>query len=232
MTFEAYYDTHWLPEGDYFRIHRQRFLQSWDFIEAQNFAPVGTVLDVGGIGPLSAYLEVEHGWTTHQTKTDLRYPLPIPSDTFELVICTETIEHIKDVESSEIKDLESFNYSGVIAMLTELRRALRSDGGLFISTPNANSLITLEKWLDGELLLMDPHHVREFSIRELGRIALQAGFCTQAVRTVDSWETPRSTKLAALEKRLAESQDARQVERGDNIFALFTKTPETRSDNA
>ena len=29
MSFESYYDAHWLPLGDYFAIHRSRFLQSF-----------------------------------------------------------------------------------------------------------------------------------------------------------------------------------------------------------
>lgn len=225
MTFEAYYDTHWLAKAGYFEIHRQRFLQSWDFLNALSLPPAGSVLDVGGIGPLSAYLDEAHGWTTYQTKTDLRYPIAAPSDAFDLVICTETIEHIKDVDSREISDLESFNYSGVVAMLGELRRAMKDAGRLFITTPNANSFITLEKWLDGELLLMDPLHVREFSVRDLSRIAMQIGLTPQIVKTVESWGSPRPWKVAALKKILADIPDFDQSERGDNILALFSRTP-------
>ena len=227
MNFLSYYDDKWTPRGDYFRVHRKRFLQSWDFLDSMGMKPVGMALDVGGAGPLSLYLQEVCGWTSQWSKTDLRYPLEIESNAFDLVICTETIEHIKDVESSEISDLELYNYSGVLNMLEELKRVMKHDGRLFLTTPNANSYITLSKWLSGEVLLMDPNHVREFSVRDLRRVAFQAGLDAEAIKTFDSWGDEFGAGVKDLSALLENLISARAVERDDNIFALFRKIDDT-----
>jgi len=229
MNFLSYYDEEWAPKGDYFRVHRNRFMQSWDFLDSLGLKSIGMVLDVGGAGPLSLYLQEFCGWTSRWSMTDLRHSLEFESDTFDLVICTETIEHIKDVDSREISDLESFNYSGVTRMLQELKRVMTPDGLLFLTTPNANSYITLSKWINGEVLLMDPNHVREFSVRDLQRTALNAGLDTKVIRTFDSWGQQFGVEVADLASLLEDVTSAKAVERDDNIFAVFRKSDKSGS---
>lgn len=227
MSFETYYDEYCLPQGDYFKVHRKRFVQSWSFLEALGLKSGGKLLDVGGTGPISSYLRDFYGWQAEDTSNDLRYPIEHVSDKFDLVICTETIEHIKDLDSSEIADLEAFNYSGILVMLNELKRVMKADGCLFLSTPNANSYITLHRWLTGDIMLMDPNHVREFSVQELGRIARQAGLYPKSIVTVDSWDVQYASTMARLKTQFVRYLLRRlspRVERGDNIFGLFEKT--------
>lgn len=218
--FEQYYDAEWLGLADYFRIHRARFIQTFDFARRQCDSPMGRALDVGGVGPVSAYFEKRFGWSVDKTETDLRKPLAIRDDAYDLILCTETIEHIKDVESCEIRDLEAFNYSGIHSMLRELRRAMKTTGRLVITTPNANSYITLHKWLGGENLLMDPQHVREFSVADLKRVAAQCGLVEIVVSTIDSWQD-FGGYVAELKKTLQRFPDIGRIERGDNIIAAF-----------
>lgn len=218
--FEQYYDSNWLQLGEYFRIHRARFIQTYEFARRHCGAMGGHLLDVGGIGPVSAYLGNRFGWSLEQTTTDLRQPLSISDARFDLILCTEVIEHIKDVESSALRDLEGFNFSGIRSMLTELRRALKATGRLVITTPNANSYITLHKWLNGEALLMDPQHVREFSVADLKRVATQCGLTEISVTTIDSWEN-FGGYVTELRKVLERFPGAGHVERGDNIVAAF-----------
>jgi SAM-dependent methyltransferase len=66
--------------------------------------------------------------------------LPFDDDTFELAVCFEAIEHVVDA-------------GGVI---DELRRVVRSDGILVVSSPNPKI------YPEG-----NPHHVRELSVEEL-----------------------------------------------------------------
>lgn len=223
MDFLTYYDEEWAPKGDYFRVHRKRFIQSWDFLNSAALASTGMVLDVGGAGPLSLYLGEFCGWTSSWSTTDLRYSLELESANFDLVICTETIEHVKDVDSKEISDLELFNYSGITSMLEELKRVMKPDGLLFISTPNANSYITLSKWLNGELLLMDPNHVREFSVRDLLRVASNVGLEAKVITTLDCWDQQFGEDVVELAALLEPVTSAKVVERNDNIFAVFRK---------
>jgi len=222
--FTQYYDRIYLGSADYFEVHRDRFIDSWKFLVEHGLAESQSVLDVGGIGPLSAFLRDRHQRTVRQTDTDLRYALDVESNSCELVICTETIEHIKDQESSAVFDLERFNFSGIDSLLKELHRICTSGGAVFISTPNANSLITLHKWLHGEALLMDPNHVRELSVADLRAHALKAGFEVQTLVTVNSWRRHFGLPAEALSKALAALHGSVGVPRGCNIFALLRKT--------
>jgi SAM-dependent methyltransferase len=141
-----------------------------------------------GIGPLGEYLLESRQFSVLESKTDLRDRLPFEDAQFDPVICTETIEHNKDVDSQEIKDLESFNYSGINNLLAEIGRILKPKGKLLVTTPNANSYNALAKWLTGQLPLMHAEHVNEFSIGELKRVVAQAGLTVEHIATYDSWQ--------------------------------------------
>jgi SAM-dependent methyltransferase len=223
MSFESYYDERWLPKGDYFQTHRKRFLQSWELLDSLDLESHGMVLDVGGAGPLSLYLKEALGWQPSMSFTDLRHALEFKSESFDLVICTETIEHIKDIDSNKISDLELFNYSGVTGMLEEFKRVMKPDALLFMTTPNANSFITLSKWLSGEVLLMDPNHVREFSVRDLVRVTSDVGLEATLVRTCDSWGEHFGASVTDLKALFENVPLLDAVERDDNIFAVFRK---------
>jgi len=79
-------------------------------------------------------------------------PIPFPDETFDFVVCFETVEHIAD-------DLE---------FIREIRRVLRVGGELLISTPNkdisASSGVSLNEW-----------HVREYTLPSLKELLRNAG---------------------------------------------------------
>lgn len=89
---------------------------------------------------------------------DLR-KLPLEDDSFDVVVSFETIEHIDHPEVA----------------LAELRRVLRSDGVLIISSPNP------EVYLGG-----NEHHVHEFRPEELTQ-AVGAHFSNVALYRQDAW---------------------------------------------
>lgn len=225
MTFDDYYASHWLPRGEYFAVHQLRFQTSWHYLQSLGLPDRGRVLDVAGSGPLSDYLRLAFGWQVVVTQSDLRHPLPLGDAAFDLIVCTETIEHIKDVESSALSDLERFNYSGVLTMLRELAKRLAPEGRLFITTPNANSYITLHKWLGGETLLLDPAHVREFTVADLSRVARESGLRCLQIQTKDCWPSNVGDQAAAAKLLLAPLLAQSAIERGDNIFAVFGRSP-------
>jgi SAM-dependent methyltransferase len=79
-------------------------------------------------------------------------PLPLDDSAFDLVLCAETIEHVRDVQ----------------LLLSEIRRVLRPGGRLALTTP-AN--LPLGRRPDP----LSPH-LRQFTRRSLSRLLDQLGF--------------------------------------------------------
>ena len=97
------------------------------------------------------------------------------------------------------------------------------EGRLLVTTPNACSLLTLEKWLAGHVLLMDPAHVREFTPSDLQRVASECGLAAQSMITVNSWEAQYRRSVTWLSKLLQLAPEVGSIERGDNIVAVFVR---------
>lgn len=222
--FSQYYESQWLKRDNYFSIHEARFVESWDFLSHLPWDG-RDVLDIGGIGPLADFASTQLRARTSETKTDLRSALPFADSSFDIIFCTETIEHIKDIESDDIRDLEAFNFSGIMNMLSEFRRIGRQNSLIFITTPNSSSFVTLHKWISAEALFMDPQHVREFTVTDLKEKCEAAQLVPIRVETKDTWSRAFGLPLAQLKQTLIKagySMDGR----GDNILGLFRNNKE------
>ena len=119
--------------------------------------PKGRVLDVGaGSGELSRRFaeighetaacncmpesEWRHRGMVDYRRCDLAKGIPFPDASFDYVVCLEVIEHLDDP----------------LALCCELRRVLRKDGRLFISTPNILSLRSRVRFLlDGSFVFFN-----------------------------------------------------------------------------
>lgn len=220
-VFELYYQSEWLNRHSYFADHQKRFLESWSVVKQLPWSNA-VVLDIGGVGPLASFAGKRFGSQLLSTSNDLRKRFPIESNVADIVLCTETIEHIKDLDSDAISDLEAFNYSGIKNMLAEIARIGKPGAKVFISTPNSSSMISLCKWLDCEPLMMDARHVRELTASDLIAQCEACGLETDEVKIVDTWTTK------ALEERVRPLVSALRAlgydveHRADNILALFT----------
>ena len=89
-------------------------------------------------------------------------PLPFADGEFELVLCTETIEHVRDVQ----------------LFLSEVRRVLRPGGGLALTTPAHGRLTALWALVRGFESAFEPlsPHLRFFTRRSLGQLLDAMGF--------------------------------------------------------
>ena len=85
-------------------------------------------------------------------------PLPFDDGAFDLVLCTETIEHVRDVQ----------------LLLSEIRRVLRPGGVLALTTP---ALFTYGRRPDP----LSPH-LRFFTRRSLRRLLDELGFDVEWLR--------------------------------------------------
>lgn len=96
-------------------------------------------------------------------------PLPLDDGAFDLVLCAETLEHVRDVQ----------------LMLSEVRRVLRPGGRLAVTTPAHGRLTGVEVAVRGFERRFDPlsPHVRFFTRRSLLTILDALGFDPGDIRS-------------------------------------------------
>ena len=89
-------------------------------------------------------------------------PLPLADSSFDLVVCAETLEHVRDVQ----------------LLLSEVRRVLRPGGRLAVTTPAHGRLTGLDVLVRGFERRFPPlsPHVRFFTQRSLGGLLAEMGF--------------------------------------------------------
>ena len=224
--FETYYDKKWVPMHEYFGFHKRRFVDSVEFLDpfVEPYSHIADLVQPGdGPGPIAEFFSLEKNAALTLITTDLRERLQVSDSHCNVVLCTETIEHIKDRESSKIFDLERFNYSGVDSMLLEIHRILKPEGMLFITTPNSLSFTQLYKWLMGELPYMDANHIREYTVSLLNEVCARNGFGPIAIELRNSWGNVPANILADLEQLLASCPVKRDLQREENIYALYRR---------
>jgi SAM-dependent methyltransferase len=89
-------------------------------------------------------------------------PLPLPDGDFDLVLCAETIEHVRDVQ----------------LLLSEVRRVLAPGGRLALTTPahgRATGLAILARGFERDFDPLSPH-LRFFTRRSLRRLLNELAF--------------------------------------------------------
>ena len=85
-------------------------------------------------------------------------PFPLGDAEFDLVLCAETLEHVRDVQ----------------LLLSEIRRVLRPGGTLALTTPSSPPLIRPPDPLSP--------HLRMLTRRSLGRLLEELGFELDSLR--------------------------------------------------
>jgi SAM-dependent methyltransferase len=146
----------------------------------EGLGAVGRALDVGcGDGRLTQALAAEELTAADVSRVALQRarrrcpdasfvtlepddPLPFSDAAFELALCAETLEHVRDVQ----------------LLLSELRRVLAPGGTLAITTPAHSRLTALDLLVRGFERRFDPlsPHLRFFTRRSLAALLGELGF--------------------------------------------------------
>jgi 2-polyprenyl-3-methyl-5-hydroxy-6-metoxy-1,4-benzoquinol methylase len=150
-------------------------------------------------------------------------PYPLPSESFDVVLLTEVLEHLRDYP---------------LKALVETRRLLRPGGLLVITTPNAASLQNRARLLLGRSVhspLRDwmfglPHarHAREYTQSELRELVADAGL--EVVRVYGRHfyvGSGRRGTLAVAAKRILDRLGRLRPSLGSGL-ALLALRPPTR----
>jgi SAM-dependent methyltransferase len=95
-------------------------------------------------------------------------PLPLADNAFDLVLCAETIEHVRDVA----------------LLVSEARRVLEPGGTFAVTTPGhgrMSSVAMLARGIENQLDPRSPH-LRHFSARSLRGVLDEGGFDISSLR--------------------------------------------------
>jgi ubiquinone/menaquinone biosynthesis C-methylase UbiE len=157
--------------------HRVRFVHSLD--------PVDSALDLGcGDGRLSAEikardltvadvsavaLERAARRVPDATRAELSpdAPLPFADSSFDLVLCAETLEHVRDLQ----------------LLISEARRVLRPGGALAVTTPahgRADGVAIVASGFESRFEPMSPH-IRFLTRRSLRELLDGMGFLVRSL---------------------------------------------------
>ena len=149
----------------------------------QVLAPGHRALEFGGGGVVTEILRAAFPHVRFESSHfDLRHAFPLPSESFDVVVSMEVLEHISDVEYHH-----ATQYSDARRCLQETFRVLKPGGRMFLTTPNAASTWVLQRALLQQPPWMWEHHFREYTVPELVKLVEEPGFSIERVETEQVW---------------------------------------------
>lgn len=181
----------------------------------------GRIVEIGSLDhPASRALwqHFPNAQPTAATNDFRKEPLPFADGSVDSMVCLEVLEHLSDPDYAHATSL-----SGVFYFLEEVYRVLAVGGRALFTTPNAASLLTIERALSHEPPLAHPWHFREFTPGELRRILQSVGFGVELLRTEYVWMVWDLDLIRRLVRRGGYSMG----DRGDDIFVVVSR-PATR----
>jgi SAM-dependent methyltransferase len=181
-AFEKSFETALTPaEADYLTTHKKRILKSIEWL-APYIRADSSILELGGGMFPEIFQAVYPDIRGDNTNTDLRFPLPIPSEQYDVVVNTELIEHLKDRVESPV---DRFDFSGLRMLLSESYRVLKPGGITFVTTPNASSMGVIYRILMGRPPYYYLPHVREYTIHEVRDFLEELHFSVERIETLN-----------------------------------------------
>lgn len=156
------------------RPHVARYMQTLTVINETMLKNDGvvTVWEVGGKSFFTKVLELlyPNAMICH-ARGDLRLiDSPGWHESFDLVLCMEVLEHIKDIEDGSEFNAErdaQFNWSGIRHVFEVMWKCLKPGARLMFTTPNVAGYKNIVNLIYGECPFFYQPHVREMCRREL-----------------------------------------------------------------
>lgn len=206
---------HWLAH--YLTIAHDRLLIAGQDL-AKHLGTETEILDVGGNEQIQEVLEgifqrpLNYQWTNH-LGFDLREnPLPHPDESFDVVVCWETSEHLWSVKPGG-----TVAWDGVLHSTREMHRVLRPGGVFHLTTTNRFCPRTFNNFIRGDEGQIksaswgNEGHIREFSGPELIRLAKETGFRDAVVTSINGYNLHFSETKALLIRPKMEAAIGRKL---------------------
>ncbi len=202
--------------------HKTRFWET--YLRLDEYIEIGKkFLDLGGESKITNYLKNQLGIAVDVYGQDLRYPFDLKKNNYDLILCLEVIEHIKDrTETSGINEVAMFTRSGVRNVFTESRRVLKDGGILFMTTPNACCIDSIARIFLYQAPQLYSPHVKEVAATELNDIAKECDFELIAYSTANVWNPLPPIDREHITGILREANIPTD-DRGDDMFLVFQK---------
>lgn len=201
---------------EYRKVHERRYALSMEWLRPYLSKGKRDILELGGASPFTAMLS---GHAVGLVSSDLRYPIQMAANFWDVVLCMEVIEHVNDTDGLHTE----WQGDGVRTMLSEAYRVCKRGGVLFLTTPNASSITALHHAMTGSPPMIFRPHVREYVPFELDELVRAAQFTIERRETLDVW---RNAITDEQHKQLqgALYNHGYPVElRGEDIFLLARK---------
>lgn len=202
--------------------HKTRFWET--YLRLNDHLEIGKqLLELGGESKITNYLKTQLGIAVDVYSQDLRYPFELNTNGYDLILCLEVIEHIKDrTETGGINEIAMFTRSGVRNVYNESWRVLRDGGILFMTTPNACCIDSIARIFLYQAPQLYAPHVKEFSAIELIDMAKESGFELIAYSTANVWY-PHPTIDRDRITSILRDANIPTDDRGDDMFLVFQK---------
>jgi SAM-dependent methyltransferase len=220
--YEADYETEFLAQR--FRIYLSlKWLE--EALESYGNPEISTnlqALEMGGVTIVTDLLMKrfpQYGW--QNTHFDIRYAWDIPSESVDVIVSMEVLEHLSDLPDG-INN--GFYSTGMKAALRESYRVLKPGGILFLTTPNGASAFNLLKSLAGAPAWFYPLHVREYTLEELHSALAETGLKVQRSQAVQCLTVDHQIDYTSVFQAMLQSPARINLEqRGDDLFVVAIK---------
>jgi SAM-dependent methyltransferase len=217
---------------EYLETHKLRFETTIKHLKEAGVLRDGiNILELGTPNEFTEVLKGECKANITNTCSDLRYA-PIMrwgdgenlAEEFDLILCMELIEHIKDQNTNDIGQLACFNGSGIKGLVSECNKLLKQDGALFVSTPNVHCYAIMHNWCVKNEIYTYDLHPRELTEAYLKEVLGE--YFDIKIDYFDCWSCHGVERIFMnmAENFLKENGYDTENRDKDNLFALCTKS--------
>lgn len=213
---------------DYVRTHLLRYKLSLEYIQPYlELNPV--ILELGNKGYFCKIINYLYPHIQIECiVSDLRYDFNTNvSDKYDMILCMEVLEHIKDQEHSDDilnmsnLHLETFMGDGVISLLSNCNRLMKSTGKLFLTTPNINGYMNIKRIINYDYPFGYEPHPREFTYKNVIYFLEKAGFKVDKLDFFNCWHILTQEEKQKIDE--LSSYFTKETHREDDMFFIASR---------